>query len=38
MDKGVKAQVEYYLKLPYTMTVKHEDEQGGYYVAGYGAA
>jgi antitoxin HicB len=35
MDKDVKVQVEYYLKLPYTMTVKHQDEQGGYYVAGF---
>jgi predicted HicB family RNase H-like nuclease len=35
MDKDIKAQVEYYLKLPYTMTVQYQDEQGGYYVAGY---
>jgi predicted HicB family RNase H-like nuclease len=35
MEKDLKAQVEYYLKLPYTMTVQYQDEQGGYYVAGY---
>jgi antitoxin HicB len=31
----IKKQVEYYMKLPYTMTVKYRPEQGGYYVAGY---
>ena len=31
----VKKQVEYYMSLPYTMTVRHRAEQGGYYVAGY---
>jgi predicted RNase H-like HicB family nuclease len=35
MEKSIKTQVEYYLKLPYTMTIQYEDEQGGYYVAGY---
>ena len=35
MEKNIKAQVEYYLKLPYTMTVQYQDEQGGYYIAGY---
>jgi predicted RNase H-like HicB family nuclease len=35
MEKSIKAQVEYYLKLPYTMTIQHKDEQDGYYVAGY---
>jgi antitoxin HicB len=35
MIKDIKTQVEYYLKLPYTMTVKYQDEQGGYYVAGF---
>jgi antitoxin HicB len=35
MEKDVKAQVENYLKLPYTMTIQYQDEQGGYYVAGY---
>ncbi len=35
MEKDIKAQVEYYLKLPYTMTVQYQDEQSGYYVAGY---
>jgi hypothetical protein len=28
-------QVEYYMKLPYTMTVQYQAEQGGYYVAGF---
>jgi predicted HicB family RNase H-like nuclease len=31
----IEKQIEYYMKLPYTMTVKHRPEQGGYYVAGY---
>jgi predicted RNase H-like HicB family nuclease len=35
MEKSIKAQVEYYLKLPYTMEVQFQDEQGGYYVATY---
>ena len=35
MEKSIQTQVEYYLKLPYTMTIQYEDEQGGYYVAGY---
>jgi hypothetical protein len=35
LEKDIRAQIEYYLKLPYTMTVKFQDEQGGYYVAGY---
>jgi predicted HicB family RNase H-like nuclease len=35
MEKSIKTQVEYYLKLPYTITIQYEDEQGGYYVAGY---
>jgi len=35
MEKSIKAQVEYYLKLPYKMTIQYEDEQGGYYVASY---
>jgi predicted HicB family RNase H-like nuclease len=34
-EADVKKQVEYYMKLPYTMTVKFRPEQGGYYVAGY---
>jgi len=32
---NVKKQVEYYMSLPYTMTVRYHPEQGGYYVAGY---
>jgi predicted HicB family RNase H-like nuclease len=35
MEKDIKAKVDYYMKLPYTMTVKYLDEQGGYYVAGF---
>jgi predicted HicB family RNase H-like nuclease len=35
MEKDIKAQVEYYMKLPYTMTVQYQAEQGGYYVAGF---
>ncbi len=35
MEKDIKAQVEYYLKLPYTMTVQYQAEQGGYYIAGF---
>lgn len=34
-EADVKKQVEYYMRLPYTMTVKFRPEQGGYYVAGY---
>ena len=26
---------EYYMKLPYTVTVRYREEQGGYYVASY---
>ena len=35
MEKDIKARIEYYMKLPYTMTVQFQDEQGGYYVAGF---
>lgn len=35
MEKDIKSQVEYYMKLPYTMTVQYQVEQGGYYVAGF---
>jgi predicted HicB family RNase H-like nuclease len=31
----VKKQVEYYMSLPYTITVRYRPEQGGYYVAGF---
>jgi antitoxin HicB len=34
-EKEIKKQVEHYMDLPYTMTVKYRPEQGGYYVAGY---
>jgi antitoxin HicB len=35
VENGVQKQVDYYMSLPYTMTVKYRPEQGGYYVAGY---
>jgi predicted HicB family RNase H-like nuclease len=31
----LKKQLEHYMNLHYTMTVKYRPEQGGYYVAGY---
>lgn len=31
----IKKKVEYYLNLPYTMTVKRHDDQGVYYLAGF---
>jgi len=34
-NTDIKKQVEYYMSLPYTMTVKYRPEQGGYYVASY---
>lgn len=34
-ETDIKKQVEYYMSLPYTMTVKYRPEQGGYYVANY---
>ena len=34
-ETDIKKQVEYYMSLPYTMTVKFRSEQGGYYVASY---
>ena len=34
-ETSVKQKVEYYMSLPYTMTVRHRPEQRGYYVAGY---
>jgi predicted RNase H-like HicB family nuclease len=34
-EADIKKQVEYYMSLPYNMTVKYRSEQGGYYVAGY---
>jgi predicted HicB family RNase H-like nuclease len=32
-EQNIKSQVQKYMKLPYTMTVQYQDEQGGYYVA-----
>jgi predicted HicB family RNase H-like nuclease len=34
-ETGLRGDVEYYMRLPYTMKVKYRPEQGGYYVAGY---
>jgi antitoxin HicB len=34
-EKDIIKRVDYYMHLPYTMIVKHCDEQGGYYTAGY---
>ena len=34
-NNHIKNQIEYYMSLPYTMTVKYRPEQGGYYVASY---
>jgi predicted HicB family RNase H-like nuclease len=31
----IKKKVEYYMNLPYTMTVKRHDDQGVYYLAGF---
>ena len=31
----IRKRVEYYMGLPYTMTVRYRAEQGGYYIAGY---
>jgi antitoxin HicB len=31
----IEKQVEYYMNLPYTITIKHRPEQGGYYVASF---
>ena len=32
---NIKKQIEYYLSLPYTMTIKYRSDQGGYFVASY---
>jgi predicted HicB family RNase H-like nuclease len=32
---NIKKQIEYYLSLPYTMTIKYRPEQAGYFVASY---
>ncbi len=34
-NKDIKQQVDYYMSLPYTLIIKHREEQGGYYVASY---
>ena len=31
----IESQVGYYMNLPYTMIIKHRQEQGGYYIASY---
>lgn len=33
MDSEIKEKARYYAELPYTTTVEHVSEQGGYYVA-----
>jgi predicted HicB family RNase H-like nuclease len=33
--ENLEKQIELFMSLPYTMTVKYRPEQGGYYVAGY---
>ena len=35
MTEELQKRADYYMNLPYTMTIKHRSEQGGYYVAGY---
>jgi predicted HicB family RNase H-like nuclease len=35
VKNNLEKQIEYYMNLPYTMTIKHRSEQRGYYVAGY---
>jgi antitoxin HicB len=34
-ENDIQERVQYYMRLPYSMTVKYREEQGGYYVAGY---
>jgi predicted HicB family RNase H-like nuclease len=34
-QKEIKQKVEYYMNLPYTMTIKRHDDQGVYYLAGF---
>jgi predicted HicB family RNase H-like nuclease len=35
LNEEIKKKVEYYMNLPYTMTVKRHDDQGIYYLAGF---
>jgi antitoxin HicB len=35
LNEELKKKVEYYMDLPYTMTVKRYDDQGVYYLAGF---
>jgi hypothetical protein len=35
MVTELKKKVDYYVGLPYTMTIEYCEEQGGYYVASY---
>lgn len=32
---NIKKQIAYYMSLPYTMMVKYQNEQGGYFIASY---
>ena len=34
-ENSIREKVEYYMNLPYTMTVKRHDDQGVYYLAGF---
>lgn len=34
-ENELKKKVDYYMNLPYTMTVKRHDDQGVYYLAGF---
>jgi antitoxin HicB len=35
IEEEVKKKVQYYMNLPYTMTVKRYDDQGVYFLAGF---
>jgi antitoxin HicB len=35
LNEELKKKIEYYMDLPYTMTVKCYDDQGVYYLAGF---
>jgi predicted HicB family RNase H-like nuclease len=35
LENEIQKKVEYYMNLPYTMTVKRYDDQGVYYLAGF---
>jgi antitoxin HicB len=35
LENEIQKKVEYYMNLPYTMTVRRHDDQGVYYLAGF---